>query len=166
LADWSNIKAMLKTPARHHSFDSAFSLAPVLRRIKLLANRFGAVAKAQNRFLQIAINVSPHLNDEHRVGVTQRWFHPNTKPEAIDPNTNELRGCTERGTPATAGMTTNYDPPDTPSGSGSPAEIFSLMPAVTATLSPVWCARLQRKSKDHHRQCGDSRRHCRWRNCR
>ena len=56
--------------------------------------------------------------------MTQRWFHPNTKPEAIDPNTDELRGRKERGTPATAGMTTNYDPPDTPAKSGSSSGNF------------------------------------------
>ena len=125
LADWSNIRAMLKSPAHHHAFDSAFFFGSSAAADQTaFARRFRAVAKTQNRFLQIAVNVSPHLNDEHRVGVTQRCFHPNTKPEAIDPNTNELRGRTERGTPAAAGMTTNYDPPDTPEGSGSSSGNF------------------------------------------
>jgi hypothetical protein len=125
LADWSNIKAMLKTPARHHAFDSAFFFGSSAAADQAaFATRFGAVATAQNRFLQIAINPSPHLRDEHRVGVTQRWFHPNTKPEAIDPNTDELRGRRERGTPETAGTTASYSPPDTPQGSGSSSGTF------------------------------------------
>jgi hypothetical protein len=125
LADWSNIKAMLKTPARHHAFDSAFFFGSTAATDQaLFASRFGAVASAQNRFLQIAINPSPHLRDEHRVGVTERWFHPNTKPEAIDPNTDELRGRRERGIPETAGTTASYSPPDTPEGSGSSTGTF------------------------------------------
>lgn len=125
LDNWSNVKAILKSPAQHHAFDSAFFTgADPAADMAAFDARFGAVAKAQNRFLQIAINVSPHLIDEHRVGVSQRWFHPNTKPEAIDPNTDELRGRKERGTPATAGMTTNYDPPDTPAKSGSSSGNF------------------------------------------
>jgi len=148
LADWSNIKALLKSPAHHHAFDSAFFFGSGAAADQAdFGRRFGAVAKAQNRFLQIAINTSPHLNDEHRVGVTQRWFHPNTKPEAIDPNTNELRGRAERGTPSTAGMTTNYDRQILRRVRVPPAETFSLMPAVTATLSLVLCARQQGKSK-------------------
>lgn len=125
LADWSNIKAMLKTPARHHSFDSAFFFGGSAAADQAtFASRFGPVATAQNRFLQIAINPSPHLRDEHRVGVTQRWFHPNTKPEAIDPNTDELRGRRERGAPDTAGTTASYSPPDTSGGSGSSSGNF------------------------------------------
>jgi hypothetical protein len=125
LADWSVIKATLKGPARHHAFDFAFFTGPdaASDRTKF-AHRFGDVAGAQNRFLQIAISTSPHLRDEHRCGVTQRWFHPNTKPEAVDPNTNELRGRLERGLPAVAGKSSSYEPPDSPKGSGSSSGTF------------------------------------------
>ena len=125
LDNWSKVKAILKSPAQHHAFDPAFFTGanPAVDMAAFDA-RFGLAAKTQNRFLQIAINVSPHLIDEHRVGVTQRWFHPNTKPEAIDPNTGDLRGRRERGTPATAGMTTTYDPPDAIANSGSSSGNF------------------------------------------
>src|SRR4029077_3836070 len=126
LDNWSNIKAILKSPAQHHAFDFAFFTGadPIADQAAFDA-RFGATAKAQNRFLQIAINPSPHLRDEHRVGVTQRWFHPNTAPEAIDPNTGDVRGRRERGIasgnpeglPETVGTTASYSPPDTLGGS-------------------------------------------------
>jgi len=125
LADWSDIKATLKGPARHHAFDFAFFTGPNAVSDKTdFDSRFGETAATQNRFLQIAINPAPHLHDDHRCGVTQRWFHPNTKPEAIDPNTNELRGRSERGTPAVAGKTSNYEPPDSPKDSGSSSGTF------------------------------------------
>jgi hypothetical protein len=133
LADWSLIKAMLKTPARHHAFDTGVFFGSGAATDQAgFARRFGTVATAQNRFLQIAINPSPHLRDEHRVGVTQRWFHPNTAPEAIDPNTGDVRGRRERGIasgnpaglPETAGTTPSYSPQDDPSGSGSSSGNF------------------------------------------
>jgi hypothetical protein len=125
LSNWSDIKATLKGPARHHAFDFAFFTAPNAASDKTdFDNRFVDAAATQNRFLQIAINPTPHLHDDHRCGVTQRWFHPNTKPEAIDPNTGELRGRSERGTPAVAGKTSNYEPPDSPTDSGSSSGTF------------------------------------------
>lgn len=124
LADWSDIKATLTGVARNQ-FDSAFFTAPNAASDKTdFDKRFGDAAATQNRFLQIAINPTPHLRDEHRCGVTQRWFHPNTKPEAIDPKTGELRGRSERGTPAVAGRSSNYEPPDSPTGSASSSGTF------------------------------------------
>jgi hypothetical protein len=124
LADWSAIRATLKT-ARHHAFDVGFFTAPDPASDKAdFDNRFVDAAATQNRFLQIAINPTPHVGDDHRCGVTQRWFHPNTKPEAIDPNTGELRGRTERGIPASAGQTPTYEPPDSPKDSGSSSGTF------------------------------------------
>ena len=64
------------------------------------------------------------MRDEHRVGVTQRWFHPNTSPEAFDPTTGDVRGRRERGTPDTAGTTPSYSPPDTADDSGSSTGTF------------------------------------------
>jgi len=125
LADWSLIRAALKGPARHHAFDFGFFTAPDPASDKLaFDNRFVDAATTQNRFLQIAINPTPHAGDDHRCGVTQRWFHPNTRPEAIDPNTGEPRGRAERGTSATAGKTPTYEPPDSPKDSGSSSGTF------------------------------------------
>ncbi|CDI01134.1 hypothetical protein BN873_1070016 [Candidatus Competibacter denitrificans Run_A_D11] len=123
LDNWTNIKSLLKGPARHHAFDFAFFAGPHANRAEF-DRRFNTAATAPNRFLQIAINLSPHHHDEHRCGVTQRWFHPNTKPEAIDPNTGDLRGRRERGTLATAGKSPGYEPPDSPKNSGSSSGTF------------------------------------------
>jgi hypothetical protein len=125
LDNWTSIKSILKGPARHHAFDFAFFTGAGAALDKATFDtRFKNVAAAQNRFLQIAVNLSPHHHDEHRCGVTQRWFHPNTKPEAIDPNTNEIRGRNERGTPAKAGKSPSYEPPDSPKNSGSSSGTF------------------------------------------
>lgn len=125
LDDWTNLKSMLKGPAHHHAFDFAFFTGGNAAVDKAAFDaRFGHVAAAQNRFLQIAINLSPHQHDEHRCGVTQRWFHPHTKPEAIDPNTDEVRGRPERGTPTQAGLSPAYKPPDSPKDSGSASGTF------------------------------------------
>lgn len=118
LDNWTNIKSILKGPSRHHAFDFAYLNDTAF------TERFGALAAAQNRFLQIAISLSPRLHDEHRCGVTQRWFHPNTRPEAIDPNTGELRGRRERGIPDTAGKSRAYEPPDSLKDSGSSSGTF------------------------------------------
>lgn len=122
LADWSSIRATLKGPARHHAFDFGFFTGPTDK--SDFDNRFVDANATQNRFLQIAINPTPHAGDDHRCGVTQRWFHPNTKPEAIDPNSGELRGRIERGTLATAGNSPTYEPPDSPKDSGSSSGTF------------------------------------------
>lgn len=125
LADWSSIKATLKGPARHHAFDFGFFTEPNPASDKSdFDKRFVDAAATQNRFLQIAINPTPHAGDDHRAGVTQRWFHPNTKPEAIDPNTGKLRGRDERGALDTAGKSPTYEPPDSPENSGSSSGTF------------------------------------------
>ncbi len=119
LANWSNIKATLKGPARHHAFDFAFFAGPAAPTdMAGFSGRFGAIATAQNRFLQIAVNTCPHQNDEHRCGVTQRWFHPMTAPEAIDPG-GSMRGRNERGTLAMAGMSSAYVEPSSTTGTGT-----------------------------------------------
>ena len=125
LADWSDIKTTLKGPARRHAFDFGFFVAPNPASDKTdFDKRFLDAAATQNRFLQIAINPTPHAGGDHRCGVTQRWFHPNTKPEAIDPTTADLRGRRERGTPAAAGKTPTYEPQDSPENSGSSSGTF------------------------------------------
>lgn len=111
LDNWTSIKSILKDPARlrHHAFDYAFFSGDNPAADKTaFGGRFNNVATAQNRFLQIAINPSPHGHDEHRCGVTQRWFCPNTNSEAVDPNTGAIRGRLEMGTSATAGKTSGY----------------------------------------------------------
>lgn len=125
LDNWTSIKSILKGPARHHAFDFAFFTGDNAVADRLAFDeRFKSAATAQNRFLQIAVSVSPHQHDEHRCGVTQRWFHPNTLPEAIDPNTNKIRGRDERGIPDTAGKRPGYTPPDSPKDSGSSSGTF------------------------------------------
>jgi hypothetical protein len=125
LADWSDIQAALRGPARHHAFDFAFFPGTGAASDKsAFDERFKEAAATQNRFLQIAINPTPHLHDEHRCGVTQRWFHPNTRPEALDPTSGAIRGRNERGTPGVAGMTSTYEPQDSPEGSGSSSGTF------------------------------------------
>ncbi len=125
LDNWSSIKSLLKSPAKHNSFSSAFCTGPNAASDKAgFDTRFGAQALTANRFLQIAVNTCPHRNDEHRVGITQRWFHPMQGPEAIDPGGN-VRGRNERGLPAVAGMTSAYVPPDKTSGTGSTSTFLS-----------------------------------------
>ncbi|RYF51415.1 MAG: hypothetical protein EOO38_03285 [Cytophagaceae bacterium] len=131
LSDWSSIKALLKAPKHHHAFDFAFFREPDAAQDKAkFAKNFPAGYRDRNRFLQIAINPTPHGHDDHRCGVTQRWFYPNTKEEAFDPKSNELRGRNERGIfkiegkADTAGTTTNYEPPDTSKNSGSSSGTF------------------------------------------
>lgn len=125
LGNWTSIKSILKGPSRHHAFDFAAFAGddPVVDKAAF-DKRFKTVAFAQNRFLQIAVNLSPHQYDEHRCGITQRWFHPNTSPEAIDPSTKEIRGRCERGTLAKAGKSPSYEPPDSPENSGSSSGTF------------------------------------------
>lgn len=118
LENWSSVKALLNGPAKHHSYDAAFFRPGAVADQAVFSQRFGAAAGTQNRFLQIAINLSPHLNDEHRCGITQRWFHPSSGGEAIDPS-GEVRGREERGTPGMAGLHSAYEPPDSLDKPGS-----------------------------------------------
>jgi hypothetical protein len=119
LGYWTEIKKTLNGPARHHGFDFAYFSGPDAQSDRAeFGKRFKEIAAAQNRFLQIAINTSPHKRDEHRCGVTQSWFHPMSGPEAIDPQ-GHVRGRLERGTPVTAGMSSPYEAPDSIKGTGS-----------------------------------------------
>ena len=80
--------------------------------------RFGSFRSIETRFLQIAVNVCPSAFNEHRCGVTQRWFVSHDSPETKNPD-GSMRGRPERGTPETAGHTFPYEPPDDPGGAES-----------------------------------------------
>jgi hypothetical protein len=124
LEAWSEVKLLLNGPQRHHAFDPVYF--PASGRTAAQADfvrRFGSFAGTANRFLQIAVNTCPHNNDEHRVGVTQRWFAAHSSPEAKNPD-GSMRGRNERGTPATAGKTFPYEPTEDPSKSGSSSGTF------------------------------------------
>lgn len=124
LEDWSEVKRLLKTTQQHRFFDNVYF--PALRRLDAQTEfdrRFGNFADINNRFLQIAVNTCPHRNNEHRCGVTQRWFASHDSPEAKNPD-GSLRGRNERGTDATAGMTFPYEPTEDPSKSGSSSGTF------------------------------------------
>lgn len=88
LDDWSKVKSLLNNPQQHHFFDRVYLPAPAQERI-------------ENRFLQIGINISPHKGNEHRCGITQRWFVSHDSPESKNPD-GTLRGRKERGTLETA----------------------------------------------------------------
>lgn len=121
LDNWSNVKTILKGAAHHHAFDMTYFPVTNPRSAEDRADfqrRFGESSGGPNRFLQIALNVSPHQHDDHRCGVSQRWFFPSNAPEARNPD-GTLRGREERGTPATAGASHSYAPPDDPGGAGS-----------------------------------------------
>jgi hypothetical protein len=134
LTHWSSIKAILKGPARHHAFDSVFFPGAAAAADKAaFYERFGKGPPSDNptvqlpwinRFLQIALHLSPSLHDDHRCGVTQRWFYPSNLREAIDPDTGGIRGRKDRGTNDTAGKTSAYVPPDQPDDSGSSSGTF------------------------------------------
>lgn len=124
LENWSEVKRLLNGPQRHHLFDPVYF--PVPGRADAQAEytrRFGGFAGTQNRFLQIAVNTCPHNVNEHRVGVTQRWFAAHGSPEAKNPD-GSMRGRNERGTAATAGKTYPYEPTEDPSKSGSSSGTF------------------------------------------
>jgi hypothetical protein len=124
LEDWSEVKRLLKTTQRHRFFDNVYF--PALGRSDAQTEfnrRFGNFTQTNNRFLQIAVNTCPHRNNEHRCGVTQRWFASHGSPEAKNPD-GSLRGRNERGTDATAGMTFPYEPTEDPTKSGSSSGTF------------------------------------------
>lgn len=121
LASWRGVKQRLKSAAKHRSFDTVFfagSPAEVTADLNAFSGRFGNPENFTNRFLQIAVNLSPDGNGDHLCGVSQRWFYPQAGPEARDPQGN-LRGREERGTPATAGLAAAYSPPDDPNEAGT-----------------------------------------------
>lgn len=125
LEQWSEVKRLLLNGTlRHHVFDPVYF--PMDNRSEAQAGftrRFGSFSSFANRFLQIAVNTCPHANNEHRVGITQRWFASHSSPEARNPD-GSMRGRNERGTPTTAGKTFPYEPTEDPSKSGSSSGTF------------------------------------------
>jgi hypothetical protein len=127
LDTWPHVKAMLGTGNQHRVFDTVHFAGPptdIAADIATFDARFGSFKRFDNRFLQIAVNLSPDGNNSHLVGVTQRWFYPQTGPEATAPNGN-VRGREERGTVAVAGKVGAYVPPDDDSGAGGNSTFIS-----------------------------------------
>jgi hypothetical protein len=123
LENWSHVKQLLMTPMKqHHVFDPVFFPDGPAAEAAFIS-RFGPFLPIENRFLQIAVNTCPHNINEHRVGVTQRWFASHSSPEAKDPD-GTMRGRDERGTPETAGKSFPYEPTEDPSKSGSSSGTF------------------------------------------
>ncbi len=125
LGDWSAIKPVLKGPSRHFGFNAPFfSGADAATDKAEFDKNFNVDPESNNRFLQIAINTCSHKNDEHRCGVTQRWFRAVNSPHAVDPSGN-VHGRKERGDPSVAGKSSPYEPPDAIDGSGSNSTFLS-----------------------------------------
>lgn len=124
LEDWSEVKRLLNTSQQHRFFDKVYFPAPDRSDEETkFEHRFGKFTEIDNRFLQIAVNICPHKNNEHRCGITQRWFASHNSPEAKNPD-GSLRGRNERGTIETAGMTFPYEPTEDPAKSGSSSGTF------------------------------------------
>jgi hypothetical protein len=120
LDQWPNVKAMLASASHHRAFDTVHFAGTAAEQATDMAafdQRFGSFKTFSNRFLQIAVNLSPDGNNSRLCGVTQRWFYPQSGLEATDPNGN-VRGREERGTLAVAGKVAAYVPPDDDSGAG------------------------------------------------
>jgi hypothetical protein len=120
LDNWPHVKTMLGGTNHHRVFDTMhFGGTPteVSADIAAFDARFGNFKDFRNPFLEVAVNLSPNGNNSRLVGVTQRWFYPQSGPEATDPN-GEVRGRKERGTTAVAGKVAAYVPPDDDSGAG------------------------------------------------
>ncbi len=131
LDQWPHVKTMLKGGNLHHAFDTVhFGGTPVeqAQKVAKFDTRFsktlGPAKGISNRFLQIAVNLSPDGNNSRLCGVTQRWFYPESGPEATNPN-GTLRGREERGTLAVAGLFAAYVPPDDDSGAGGNSTFLS-----------------------------------------
>lgn len=127
LDTWPNVKLLLGDGRRHRVFDTvhfAGTATEIADDKAAFDLRFGSFDNFSNRFLQIAVNLSPDGNGSHRVGVTQRWFSPYAGAEATDPNGN-VRGREERGTTAVAGKVAAYVPPDDDSGAGGNSTFIS-----------------------------------------
>ncbi len=127
LSLWSLIKPQLLGPARHHAFDGVFfagTQVEIANDVQSFSQRFGPPAALQGRFLQISFNIAPIHGSDYRCGVTQRWFHPMSGPEAFDP-AGELRGRPERGTFARAGLSGPYHPPTDPTKGSEGADILN-----------------------------------------
>jgi hypothetical protein len=125
LEDWSEVKRLLNTTDQQHRFfDNVYFPAPGRSDAQTeFEGRFGNFTGINNRFLQISVNTCPHRNNEHRCGITQRWFASHNSPEAKNPD-GSLRGRKERGTIETAGMTFPYEPTEDPAKSGSSSGTF------------------------------------------
>lgn len=124
LENWSEVKRLLKGPSVHHVFEPVYFPAEGRAEAEQeFVGRFGAFSPIENRFLQIAVNISPHNINEHRCGITQRWFAAHGSPEAKDAEGN-LKGRNERGTAETAGQTFPYEPPEDPATAGSSSGTF------------------------------------------
>ena len=121
LDNWPDVKKLLNGASHHRVFDTVhFAGDPIdmAADIAEFETRFLSGFKTfSNRFLQIALNLSPDGNGSRLCGVTQRWFYPQSGGEAKDPN-GEVRGRRERGTTTTAGIVAAYVPPDDDSGAG------------------------------------------------
>jgi hypothetical protein len=127
LDEWPNVKKLLNGPNRHHAFDMvhfAGTPAEVAQDRADFDARFGSFKNISNRFLQIAVNLSPDGNNSRLCGVSQRWFYPQSGPEATNPN-GTLRGREERGTLAVAGKGAAYVPPDDDSEAGGNTTFIS-----------------------------------------
>jgi hypothetical protein len=123
LEDWSIVKAHLKGSDQHRFFGSVyFTQKDHNANMRAFEQRFGQVSQ-NNRFLQIAVNLSPHGDDEHRCGVTQRWMVGHNAPETRNPD-GSLHGREERGTFGTAGKTHPYVPGDNADDEGSSGGTF------------------------------------------
>lgn len=126
LEEWSEVKRMLNGLSHHHIFDPVyFPAAGRTEAQNEFERRFGSFKSIENRFLQIAVNISPHNLNEHRCGITQRWFVAHDSAEARNPDPGKsLKGRNERGTIATAGQTFPYEPPEDPAAAGSSSGTF------------------------------------------
>ena len=131
LDQWPHVKAMLNGGNRHHAFDNVhFGGTPVeqAQKVTKFDTRFskalGTAKGISNRFLQIAVNLSPDGNNSRLCGVTQRWFYPQSGDDASNPN-GTLRGREERGTEAVAGKVAAYVPPDDDSEAGGNSTFLS-----------------------------------------
>ena len=127
LDHWSKIKQKLISGPIQQVFSNVYFPGTPDEHANDLAafqNRFGNAEELSNRFLQIAVNLSPIALNDRRCGVTQRWFYPHVGPEARDPS-GEVRGRVERGLMSVAGKVGSYEPPDDTSEAGGNSTFLS-----------------------------------------
>lgn len=139
LANWSDVKPLLLSVKRHHSFDGPFFSGPdVATDVAKFQRRFAKrVSQISNRFLQVAICVSPYGHGEHRCSVTQRWWVSDKSHEARHAD-GSVPGRAERGTAQTAGASFPYEPPDEPAANDPPGPREK--PQATGTFLERACA--------------------------
>lgn len=124
LEQWSTVKALLRQSG-HHAFDRVhFSSANALADRVAFHERFGNEQILRNRFLQIAVDLSPDGRNERLCGVTQRWFYPMVGAESHDP-TGNIRGRKERGIEQVVGKCGSYEPPEDTSKAGGNSTFLS-----------------------------------------